>query len=113
MSPQTPSQDSPSDPRNEDDYDTWEYGTEPVPGDATWALDSIREAAEQGWDALMDRADQPGNPFAEMLWENEKKKARRMEVDKSQDFIDSGMTLITEPESDKYLKSVTQRTEEN
>ena len=24
------------DPRNEDDYDTWEYGTEPVPGDHTW-----------------------------------------------------------------------------
>ena len=25
------------DPRNEDDYDTWEYGTEPVPGDNTWS----------------------------------------------------------------------------
>jgi hypothetical protein len=25
-----------SDPRNEDSYDTWEYGTEPLPGDNTW-----------------------------------------------------------------------------
>jgi len=24
------------DPRNEDDYDTFEYGTEPLPGDETW-----------------------------------------------------------------------------
>ena len=24
------------DPRNEDDYDTWDYGTEPIPGDHTW-----------------------------------------------------------------------------
>ncbi len=59
MSSQTPSQGSPSDPRNEEDYDTWEYGTEPVPGDATWALDSIKEAAEKGWDDLLDKADQP------------------------------------------------------
>ena len=109
MSKQTPSQGSPSDPRNEDDYDTWEYGTEPVPGDHTWTA----EMEHDGWDSLLDKTDQPGNPFAEMLWENEKKKARRMEVDKSQDFIESGMTLITEPESDKYLKSVTPRTNEN
>ena len=100
MSNQTPSQDLPSDPRNEDDYDTWEYGTEPVPGDDTWSN-------------LLDKTGQFDNPMAELLWENEKKKARRMEVDKSQDFIESGMTLITEPESDKYLKSVAQRTEEN
>ena len=113
MSNQTPSQGSPSDPRNEEDYDTWEYGTEPVPGDHTWADNVYLEAAEKGWDDLMDKADQPGNPMAEMLWENEKKNARRMEVDKSQDFIQSGMTLITEPESDKYLKSVSPRTEEN
>ena len=113
MSKQTPSQGSPSDPRNEEDYDTWEYGTEPVPGDHTWADKVYLEAAERGWDDLMDKADQPGNPMAEMLWENEKKKARRMEVDKSQDFIESGMTLITEPESDKYLKSVTERTNKN
>ncbi len=25
-----------SDPRNEDDFDTWTYGTEPLPGDSTW-----------------------------------------------------------------------------
>ncbi len=25
-----------SDPRNEDDFDTWTYGTEPLPGDNTW-----------------------------------------------------------------------------
>jgi hypothetical protein len=24
------------DPRNEDDFDTWEYGTEPLPDDKTW-----------------------------------------------------------------------------
>jgi hypothetical protein len=114
MSNQTPSQDSPSDPRNEDDYDTWEYGTEPVPGDHTWADKVYLEAAEKGWDALMDKADQPPeNVFAEALWEMEKKKARQREerntrhsVDKSQDFIDSGMTLITDVESDKYLKRV-------
>ena len=113
MSEQTPSQDSHSDPRNEEDYDTWEYGTEPVPGDATWALDSITEAAEKGWDELMDKADQPINPFAEAMWEMEKKKARqeqerntRHSVDKSQDFIESGMTLITDPDSDRYLRKV-------
>jgi len=113
MSNQTPSQGSPSDPRNEDDYDTWEYGTEPVPGDHTWADKVYLEAAETGWDDLMDKADQPGNPFAEQLWEMEKKKARQQQerntrhsVDKSQDFIDSGMTLITDVESDKYLKRV-------
>ena len=29
------------DPRNEDDYDTWEYGTEPLPSDHTWHSTSI------------------------------------------------------------------------
>ena len=29
------------DPRNEDDYDTWEYGTEPLPKDHTWHSTSI------------------------------------------------------------------------
>jgi hypothetical protein len=101
MSKQTPLQDLPFDPRNEEDYDTWEYGTEPLPGDGEWA------------NKFLDEVGQFENPMAEMLWENEKKKARRMEVDKGQDFIESGMTLITEPESDKYLKSVTPRTEEN
>lgn len=24
------------DPRNDEDYDTWEYGTEPIPKDRTW-----------------------------------------------------------------------------
>lgn len=33
----------PQDPRNEEDYDTWDYGTEPVPGDTTWAL-ALEEA---------------------------------------------------------------------
>ena len=113
MSNPTPSQDLPSDPRNEEDYDTWEYGTEPVPGDHTWADKVYLEAAEQGWDNLMNKADQPGNPMAEMLWEMEKKKAKQQQerntrhsVDKSQEFIDSGMTLITDVESDKYLKRV-------
>ena len=72
--------------------------------------DAIYDAAEKGWDDLLDKADQPSNPFAEDLWEMEKKKARqeqerntRHSVDKSQDFINSGMTLITDPESDRYL----------
>ena len=25
------------DPRNDNDYDTFDYGTEPLPGDRTWA----------------------------------------------------------------------------
>lgn len=25
------------DPRNEDDFDTWSVGMEPIPGDHTWA----------------------------------------------------------------------------
>ena len=65
------------------------------------------------WDSFLDSADQPGNPFAEAQWEMEKKMARQEEdrntrhsVDKSQDFIKSGMTLITDPESDKYLRKV-------
>lgn len=24
------------DPRNDDDYDTFDYGTEPIPGDTSW-----------------------------------------------------------------------------
>ena len=30
-----------SDPRNEDDYSTWDYGTEPLPHDHTWRSTSI------------------------------------------------------------------------
>jgi hypothetical protein len=63
------------------------------------------------WDSFLDQTDQPGNPFAEDLWEMEKKKAKQQQerntrhsVDKSEDFIKSGMTLITDVESDKYLK---------
>ena len=26
------------DPRNDQDYDTFDYGTEPLPGDRTWAF---------------------------------------------------------------------------
>ena len=37
MSKKIHSQDSNSDPRNHDDYDTWEYGTEPIPNDHTWS----------------------------------------------------------------------------
>lgn len=29
------------DPRNEEDYDTWEYGIKPLPHDHTWHLTSI------------------------------------------------------------------------
>ena len=91
MSSQTPSQDLPSD----------------------WAEQVYLEAAKDGWDDLLDKADQLSNPFAEELWEMEKKKARQQQerntrhsVDKSEDFIKSGMTLITDPESDKYLRKV-------
>jgi hypothetical protein len=28
----------PSDLRNSEDYDDWEYGTEPIPGDTTWTV---------------------------------------------------------------------------
>lgn len=38
---------------------------------------------------------------------NQKNKRRFKETDKSKDFKESGMTLITEPESDKYLKRTT------
>lgn len=27
------------DPRNDQDFDTWNYGTEPLPGDKTWRHD--------------------------------------------------------------------------
>ena len=91
------------------------------PSDHTWANRVYLDAAEKGWDDLMDKADQPGNPFAEAQWEMEKKKSQAMErlhddirkdrntrhsVDKSQDFIESGMTLITDVESDRYLRKV-------
>jgi len=29
------------DPRNDDDYDTWDVGMEPLPGDHTWKSNSI------------------------------------------------------------------------
>jgi hypothetical protein len=29
------------DPRNEDDFDTWNYGTEPLPHDHTWRSASV------------------------------------------------------------------------
>lgn len=41
--------------RNDNDYDDWEYGTEPIPGDHTWADRVFKEAAEKGWDDLMDK----------------------------------------------------------
>ena len=62
------------------------------------------------WDSFLDKTDQPSNPFAEAQWEMEKKKAQQQErntrhsVDKGQEFIKSGMTLITDVESDRYLK---------
>jgi hypothetical protein len=35
------------DPRNEDDYDTWEYGTEPLPSDHTWHSTSVDVSPSQ------------------------------------------------------------------
>ena len=48
---------SPIDPRNEPTYDTFTYGTEPIPGDTTWAkAKKEKENNERGDDAL-SRAD--------------------------------------------------------
>ncbi|AIX22727.1 hypothetical protein Syn7803C97_174 [Synechococcus phage S-MbCM6] len=71
----------------------------------TPSLDSL-------YDELLTEAGQEGNPLAETMWDNEKRKQRQQEeerntrhsVDKGQDFIESGMTLITDVDSDRYLK---------
>jgi len=62
------------------------------------------------YDQMLTEAGQEGNPLAEVMWDNEKRKQRQEEerntrhsVDKSRDFIDSGMTLITDTASDRYL----------
>lgn len=34
------------DPRNEEDYDTFEYGTEPLPGDKTWIKDETDDSSD-------------------------------------------------------------------
>jgi len=34
------------DPRNEEDYDTFEYGTEPLPNDSTWANKKAPDGAD-------------------------------------------------------------------
>ena len=95
MSEQILSQDSPFDPRNDDDYDTWEYGTEPLPGDEEWTNQSEEElevyedivslynltqeerySLQTEWDSILDIAgqlDAPGQ--AEMIWTAERKKA--------------------------------------
>ena len=39
IEPLTPT--PPADPRNEEDYDTWEYGTEPLPEDHTWGTKKL------------------------------------------------------------------------
>jgi|SaaInlV_120m_DNA_3_1039746.scaffolds.fasta_scaffold05567_7 hypothetical protein len=80
-----------------------------TPSQDSLCEDAIYDAAEKGWDDLMDKTDSSPNIFAENLWEMEKKKARQEErntrhsVDKSNDFITSGMTLITDVDSDRYL----------
>jgi len=33
----------------------------------------------------------------------------RIKVDKSQEFINSGMTLVSEPESDRYLSKLSEK----
>ena len=35
------------DPRNEEDYDTFEYGTEPLPNDSTWVNKKAPDGAIQ------------------------------------------------------------------
>lgn len=34
------------DPRNEEDYDTFEYGTEPLPNDSTWVNKKAPDGAD-------------------------------------------------------------------
>jgi hypothetical protein len=106
----------------------------PTPSQDSLYRDAIIDAAEHGWDDLLDKADQPTNPFAEELWLMEKKKAQQQQqsddiivnmdggvggswqtvetpeerntrhsVDKGEEFIKSGMTLITDTNSDRYL----------
>ena len=58
--------DSTSDPRNDEDYDTWEYGTEPIPQDHTWteSNDAIPEDLKKEWEyynACCDALDIPPN----------------------------------------------------
>jgi hypothetical protein len=36
------------DPRNDEDYDTWEVGMEPLPGDHTWRSTSIDVSPSNG-----------------------------------------------------------------
>ena len=36
------------DPRNEPDYDTFPYGTEPIPGDKTWATPKAKDKDDGG-----------------------------------------------------------------
>lgn len=36
------------DPRNDEDFDTWEYGTEPLPYDHTWRHTSIDVSVSPG-----------------------------------------------------------------
>ena len=62
------------------------------------------------YDQMLTEAGQEGNPLAETMWDNEKRKQRQEEerntrhsVDKGRDFIESGMTLITDVDSDRYL----------
>ena len=69
----------------------------------TPSLDSL-------YDEMLTEAGQEGNPLAEVMWDNEKRKQRqqmerntRHGVDQSQEFVDSGMTLITDLASDRYL----------
>lgn len=37
-----------NDPRNEDDFDTWDVGTEPLPHDHTWRSTSIDVSPSNG-----------------------------------------------------------------
>jgi len=53
----------------------------PTPSQDSLYRDAIIDAAEHGWDDLLDKADQPTNPFAEELWLMEKKKAQQQSDD--------------------------------
>ena len=47
------------DPRNDDDFDTWEYGTEPLPGDQTWST-NVGHVARSGGVIQVNQVDAGG-----------------------------------------------------
>ena len=51
-----------SDPRNEPDYDTFPYGTEPIPGDKTWATPKTKAKDDGGRSGALPPTHLPAIP---------------------------------------------------